>query len=132
MKRSPSNPVSLQGHFSVAEDGTVRLAGELMTTARAACAMCLSTRERSAMKVPLRRNCTARTPTRLEDEAFHYEGSRVTLDQLALTLLMLNLPMRFLCARSGAVSGRDAENQYVQTGDFQELVRRGIADTASF
>ena len=29
----------------------------------------------------------------LEDEAFRYEGSKVPLNQLALTLMMLNLPM---------------------------------------
>ena len=87
-------PVSLQGHFS-ALDGTVRLAGELMTTARAACAMCLA-----PVSVPLTvgfDETYRKDANETEDEAFRYEGSKLTLDQMALTLLMLNLPMRFLC-----------------------------------
>jgi uncharacterized protein len=88
------DPVSLHGHFS-ALDGTVRLAGELMTTARAACAMCLN-----PARVPLLLDFdeTFRKEAKeIEDEAFRYEGSKVSLDQMALTLTMLNLPMRFLC-----------------------------------
>ena len=87
-------PVSLQGHFS-ALDGTVRLAGELMTTARAACAMCLA-----PVSVPIEvsfNETYRKDANEIEDEAFRYEGSKLTLDQMALTLLMLNLPMRFLC-----------------------------------
>ena len=88
------DPVSLKGHYS-ALDGTVRLAGELMTTARAACAMCLA-----PVSVPLTvgfDETFRKDANEIEDEAFRYEGSKVTLDQLSLTLVMLNLPMRFLC-----------------------------------
>ena len=86
--------VSLQGTYS-ALDETLRLAGELTTTAHAACAMCLK-----PANVPLAigfGETFTKDANEIEDEAFHYEGSKVTLDQLALTLIMLNLPMRFLC-----------------------------------
>ena len=86
--------VSLRGHYS-ALDGTVRLAGELMTTARAACAMCLN-----PVRVPMRLDFDEtfrKDANETEDEVFRYEGGKVTLDQMALTLTMLNLPMRFLC-----------------------------------
>ena len=32
-----------------------------------------------------------------EDECFRYEGKSVPLDHMALTLVMLSLPMRFVC-----------------------------------
>jgi len=88
------DPVSLHGTYA-AEDGTVRFAGELTTRAHATCAMCLQ-----PVSVPLNfpfDELFRKDANETEDEAFRYEGSRVPLDQLALTLLMLNLPMRFLC-----------------------------------
>ena len=101
--------VTLRGHVS-ALDGTVRLAGELMTTARAACAMCLAP---VSLSVELSFNETYRKDANeIEDEAFRYEGSKLTLDQLALTLLMLNLPMRFLCEEDCA--GSDELQAYRQ------------------
>ena len=86
--------VKLQGTYS-ALDGIVRLAGWLTTTAHAACALCLN-----AVDAPLRIAFDERyrkDANEIEDEVFRYEGSKAPLDQLALTLLMLNLPMRFLC-----------------------------------
>ena len=88
------DPVLLEGTFS-ALDGVVRLAGELTTRAHATCALCLQPAD-----VPISftfDETFRKDANEIEDEAFHYEGSRVTLDQLALTLVMLNLPMRFLC-----------------------------------
>ena len=96
------DPVSLKGHYS-ALDGTVRLAGELMTTARAACAMCLA-----PVSVPLTvgfDETFRKDANEIQDEAFRYEGSKVTLDQLSLTLVMLNLPMRFVCGRPDCHAG---------------------------
>ena len=86
--------VSLAGTDS-ALDGAIRLQGELTTTAHATCAMCLK-----PVSVPLTiafDETFRKDANEIEDEAFRYEGSKVTFDQLALTLLMLNLPMRFLC-----------------------------------
>ena len=101
--------VTLRGHVS-ALDGTVRLAGELMTTARAACAMCLA-----PVSVPMTvgfDETFRKDAKEIEDEAFRYEGSKVTLDQMALTLLMLNLPMRFLCKEN--CEGDEALQAYKQ------------------
>jgi len=89
------DPISLKGAYS-AQDGMIRLQGRLTTTAHAVCAMCLTP---VAVPLDFRFDETFRKDVNeLEDEAFHYEGSKVTLDQLALTLVMLNLPMRFLCS----------------------------------
>ena len=93
----------LSGMYS-ALDGTVRLEGELTTIAHASCANCLA-----PANVPLAIRFAEnfrKDALELEDEDFHYEGNRVTVDQLALTLIMLALPMRFLCqedCRGGAL-----------------------------
>lgn len=87
-------PVWLTGTFT-AMDGTVQLTGTLQTTAHATCAMCLDSVDHPihiAFREDFRKDAIE-----TEDEAFHYEGSELSLDQMTLTLLMLNLPMRFLC-----------------------------------
>jgi uncharacterized protein len=89
--------VTLTGAYG-AMDGTVRLRGELATTAHAVCALCLG-----PAAVPLAIPFDERfrkDANELEDEDFRYEGDRVPLSHLALTLIMLNLPMRFLCKES--------------------------------
>ena len=86
--------VSLTGMYS-AMDGNIQLTGELSTMAHATCAMCLR-----PASIPLNIAFSeqfCKDANEIEDEVFHYEGNKVTLDQLTLTLLMLNLPMRFLC-----------------------------------
>ncbi|MFH1512170.1 MAG: DUF177 domain-containing protein [Bacillota bacterium] len=78
-----------------AMDGAVMLKGSLSSTAHAPCAMCL---QKADFPMELDFLETFRKDAvETEDEAFAYEGSAVTLDHLSLTLLMLNLPMRFLC-----------------------------------
>ncbi|HNW85459.1 MAG TPA: DUF177 domain-containing protein [Candidatus Limiplasma sp.] len=86
--------VSMAGHYS-AMDGAIRLQGELTTTAHALCAMCL-TPVNVAMNFPFD-EMFRRDANELTDDAFQYEGGKVALDQFTLTLIMLNLPMRFLC-----------------------------------
>ncbi|MBE0600715.1 MAG: DUF177 domain-containing protein [Firmicutes bacterium] len=86
--------VALSGTFS-AIDGTVQLSGTLRTVAHASCAMCLSDVE-YPMELAFR-EIFRKDAVETEDEAFRYDSSEVTLDQMTLTLLMLNLPMRFLC-----------------------------------
>ena len=101
--------VSLKGTYS-SLDGTIRLEGELKTTAHAACAMCLK-----PANAPLNLafdETFCKDANEIEDEAFYYEGNRVALDQLALTLLMLNLPMRFLCEES--CEGNEAYQTFKQ------------------
>ena len=86
--------VSLSGTYS-AMDGTVQIHGELTTTAHAPCAMCLETVDHP-MNLRFRESFR-KDAIETEDEAFHFEGHTVSLDQMTLTLIMLNLPMRFLC-----------------------------------
>ena len=86
--------VLLTGTYS-AMDGMVYVGGKLHTTAHAVCAMCLK-----AVDAPLEltfRETFRKDAVETEDEAFAYQGSTVSLDHLSLTLIMLNLPMRFLC-----------------------------------
>ena len=88
------DPVALKGTYC-AMDNTVRLAGALQTSVHAGCSRCLK-----PVTVPMAFDFDEvfrKDANEIEDEAFHYEGSKVSLDQLTLTLLMLNLPMRFLC-----------------------------------
>lgn len=86
--------VSLSGSFS-SMDGAVYLTGNLVTAAHAPCALCLAEADypmELAFQEAFRKDAVE-----TEDEVFRYEGSVVTLDHMTLTLLMLNLPMRFLC-----------------------------------
>lgn len=89
-------PVMLEGTYFVADD-TVRLEGRLTTTARANCALCLGLAEK-AVEVTFDETFR-KDANETEDECFSYEGKVVPLDHMALTLVMLNLPMRFVCGR---------------------------------
>jgi len=89
--------VRLQGVYTML-DGSVQLRGTLGTVAHAVCARCLE-----PVQVPLRidfaewfRNGANET----EDEYFRLEGQSVPLAGLSLALVMLNLPLRFLCGES--------------------------------
>ena len=67
----------------------------MRTTAHAPCAMCLKTVDYPmalAFQETFRKDAVE-----TEDEDFRFEGSKVSLKHLTLTLIMLNLPMRFLC-----------------------------------
>ncbi len=84
----------LQGTYSVLQDA-VHLKGILTAVAHAPCALCLGPAD-----IPLRVSFAEvfrKDANDQEDEAFPYEGKAVSLDQMALTLTMLHLPMRFLC-----------------------------------
>jgi uncharacterized metal-binding protein YceD (DUF177 family) len=110
--------VKLAGQYSVVE-GTVRLEGELTTIAHATCAKCLA-----PASVPLALSFAEnfrKDANEIEDEDFRYEGSKVTLDQLALTLIMLNLPMRFLCGENcTGGEGLDAYSQDIFKSSCEE------------
>lgn len=89
----------LQGTYSVHEDA-VHLKGILTGAAHGSCVLCLGPAEiplRVTFAEVFRKGANAQ-----EDEAFPYEGKSVSLDQMALTLMMLNLPMRFVCRKDCA------------------------------
>ena len=73
----------------------VRLEGRLTTTAHAACAVCLAPAEK-AIEIDFDETFR-KDANETEDECFRYEGKSVPLDHMALTLVMLSLPMRFVC-----------------------------------
>ena len=69
--------------------------GELRTVAHAPCARCM---QPASAPVIVRFDETfRRDANETEDESFRYEGKTLPLDHMTLTLVMLNLPMRFLC-----------------------------------
>ena len=88
--------VTLQGVYQVA-GGVVVLEGRLATVAHAACARCAAPAQ--AVVETAFRETFRKDANETQDESFRYEGKSVPLDQMALTLVLLNLPMRFSCAR---------------------------------
>ena len=84
----------LRGTYSVLED-RVHLRGVLDTVVHGACAMCMEQAD-----VPVQVSFAEgfrKDADETEDDDFRFEGKAVSLSQMALTLAMLNLPMRFLC-----------------------------------
>ncbi len=105
------DPVELEGRYAVADDA-VTLEGKLSTVAHAACALCLGP---AAAPVQVSfRETFRKDANEQQDEAFRYEGKSVPLDHMALTLVMLNLPMRFVCSESC-----NAGTEYL--GDAEDL-----------
>ena len=88
-------PVALQGSFMALDEGVLELEGQLSTTAKATCALCMGPAE-AKMQVDFREQF--RKDAKQDDEAFPYEGGKLDLEPMALTLVMLNLPMRFVCS----------------------------------
>ncbi len=93
--------VALTG-FCSAQDHNLRLRGQFHATAHARCSYCLKTME-FPISVPFDEVFARVTkwdppeePTE-EGERLVYEGSKVDLSHLALTLAVLEMPIRFLC-----------------------------------
>ena len=84
----------VQGSYRVVED-SIHLEGELSIAACGHCSMCL--RE---VKHPLQISFSEvfrKGANEMEEDAFHFQGKEVSLTQMVLTLVMLELPMRFSC-----------------------------------
>lgn len=88
-------PVRLKGTYCMTDD-TVRLEGTLQTTAHAPCAICL--RPASAPVSISFGESFRKDANEEEDGLFRYEGKQLPLTHMVLTLVLLNLPMRFTCA----------------------------------
>lgn len=87
--------VQLAGQYSMADD-VIRLHGKLHTVAHAPCAVCL---QPAQVDVDVDFEETFRKDANEEEDGFfRYEGKQLPLDHMVLTLVMLNLPMRFHCA----------------------------------
>ncbi len=89
--------VDLQGTYCVLQDA-VHVEGTLRTTAHAACVLCMEP-ARSPLVVSFA-EVFRKDANQQEEEAFSYEGKSVPLDSMALTLTLLNLPMRFVCSEN--------------------------------
>ena len=87
-------PVRLNGTYCMTDD-VVRLDGTLQTTAYAPCAVCLAEAE-ADVKVDFSESFR-KDADEEEDGTFAYEGKQLPLDHMALTLVLLNMPMRFKC-----------------------------------
>ncbi|MEG1774866.1 MAG: DUF177 domain-containing protein [Clostridia bacterium] len=86
--------VSLSGTYSLYDD-IVRLEGTLKTIAHGTCALCMESAD-APVEVDFAETFR-KDANETEDESFRYVGKLVPLDHMALTLTMLNLPMRFVC-----------------------------------
>ena len=96
------DPVHLEGTY-VMNDDTIRLKGELSAVAHAPCAVCLSPVD---VKVKVAFEETFRKDADEEEEGvFRYEGKQLPLDYMTLTLIMLNMPMRFKCEHECSADG---------------------------
>jgi uncharacterized metal-binding protein YceD (DUF177 family) len=88
------DPVHVEGEYVMTDD-EIHITGELTAVGHAPCAVCLT-----PVEVPVKVSfgeTFRKDADENEDECFQYEGKRVPLDHMVLTLVMLNLPMRFKC-----------------------------------
>ena len=93
--------VLMKGHFSGADD-RLRIWGTLTCTAHGHCAGCLKP-VAYPMEVPFDETFIRQTKFTMQEEVpegeerWMYEGSKVELSHLTMTLAVLELPMRFTC-----------------------------------
>ena len=103
--------VSLRGTYMALEDH-VRLRGTLDTTAHGACARCM---EPADVQIHVEFGENFRKDIdEAEAEDFRFEGKTISLTQMTLALVMLNLPMRFLC-KEGCLGSEELQawqNEY--------------------
>ena len=95
------NPVLMEGEFTLA-DGTLRLQGKLSTVAHADCVNCLNPAAYPVQvdfdEVFAPADKFAKVEDYLDEtDRLAYDGPQLELHQLAMTLAVLELPIRFLC-----------------------------------
>ena len=118
--------VVLQGTYSVLEE-TVYLEGTLKTTVCAHCARCLAEMQ-FPLEIPFK-EMFRKDADEGEDEAFQYDGKAVSLESMVLTLVMLHLPMRFLCSED--CQGNE-EWQAWQRNNFKSSCEDGLPTQRPF
>ena len=88
------DPVQMNGVFSMIDD-VVTLEGKLHTVAYAPCALCMET---ACAPVDVEFCETFRKDAdEEEDGCFRYDSKLLPLERMTLTLVLLNMPMRFQC-----------------------------------
>ena len=122
--------VLLAGHYAMMGD-SLHLTGHLTATAHGQCAGCLKAVE-YRMEVPfdeifahLERYPHPREETSEdEEERLVFEGHSVELSHLALTLAVLELPMRFTCGEDcpalGALQPDESQNSHACQKDMPD------------
>jgi uncharacterized protein len=95
------NPVTMEGEFCLVED-RLRLSGRLSTVANAPCANCLSPAKYPVLvdfdEMFMQHDKFTKVDDYLDEtDRLAYDGSQLDIHQLALTLAVLELPIRFLC-----------------------------------
>ena len=88
------DPAHIAGTY-IMNDDVIRLNGKLHTKAYAPCAVCLApacTEMEISFEESFRKDADEE-----EDGTFRYEGKQLPLDHFTLTLVLLNMPMRFKC-----------------------------------
>ena len=122
------DPVALQGTYTV-YDGTVKLEGELETAAHARCALCMQPAD---FPVHVKFSEDFRKDAdEMEEESFRFEGKKVPLDHMTLTLVVLELPMRFEC-REGCPGSEELKQprKLERRGSVHSAPLRGVAELA--
>ena len=95
-------PVKVSGTYSMLDD-VVTLEGELHTVAHGPCALCMETAS-ATVDVDFRETFR-KDADEEEDGCFRYENKQLPLDHMTLTLVMLNMPMRFKCPGECSADG---------------------------
>ena len=95
-------PVVLKGTYSIVDNALV-IKGQLSATARGECARCLSPVD-YPLDVAVRETFLRVDPReKVEDDPWEerlvFTGTKVDLSHLFLSLVLLDLPIRFLCAQ---------------------------------
>jgi len=96
-------PAVIAGTYSLVDEALL-IKGRLKATASAACARCLKAVD-YPVSVPFEESFLRVDPrTSLQEDPWEerlvFSGNRVDLSHLALTLALLELPLRFLCSQS--------------------------------
>lgn len=127
-------PATITGNYNLVDEQLV-ISGQLRATAHASCARCL--REvRHQVSVPLQETFLRLDPRYAQEEEdpweekLVYRGSGVDLAGLVASLVVLDLPIRFLCKKDCAglpeIPGSDDEQNkttQVQDGPFAALMQ---------
>ncbi len=98
------DPARMKGTMRL-DQGRLRLAGRLTTTGHGHCALCLEPAHYK-VSVPFDevfyRESAPPPPGEEEEDPyrFTYEGPKVEVDRLVMTLAVLDLPIRLLCKKS--------------------------------
>ena len=111
--------VKMSGTF-VMNDDVITLEGDLSTVAHAPCARCMET-----VHVPIEVSFSEtfrKDADEEEDGCFRYENKILPLERMTLTLVLLNMPMRFACENdctsgAGLTAWNEQETVWAETAE---------------